>query len=118
MFQKVSINRMVIKMCCDNITVLIVCRMLYRREFFNFHAHWKDNDSTRMLAGRSPDTGTSLHNTVDLTITFVLSPFLIIILHITKCRLLRKCTNRSGLKGLPFAKDNLCISMCIRLILT
>ena len=105
-------------MCGNDIAVYIIGRMLHRRKFLDLLTHGQYDDSSRMLARSTTDAGATLHNTVDLTITFVLSPFLIIILHITKCRLLRKCTNRSGLKGLPFAKDNLCISMCIRLILT
>ena len=71
-----------------------------------------------MLASGTADTGTALHDTVDLTVTLVLPPFLIIVLHITKCGFFRKGTNGSRLKGLPFSEDNLCIPVSIGLIFT
>ena len=46
--------------------------------------------TSRMLASGTADTGTALHDTVDLTVALVLPPFLIIILHITKCGFFRK----------------------------
>ena len=116
--QKISVNGMVIKMCGDDITVHIIGRVLHRCKFLNLLTHRQYDDTSRMLASGTADTGTTLHDTVDLTVTLVLPPFLIIVLHITKCGFFRKGTNGSRLKGLPFSEDNLCIPVGIGLIFT
>ena len=69
-----------------------------------------------MLSGRTADTGTALYNTVDLTVTLVLSPLFIIIFHITKCSFFRKSTNGSCLKCLALSEDNLRVPVGIGLI--
>ena len=109
---------MVIKMRCNDITVLIIRRMLHRCEFFNLYPHRKNNDSSRVLTGCPSDTGTTLYDTVDLTVTFMLSALLIIVLYVTERSLFCKSTNCSGFKCLAFSEDNLRITMRIRLIFT
>ena len=109
---------MVIKMCSDDIAVYIIGRMLHRRKFLNFLTHGQYNDTSRMLSGRTADTGTALNDTVDLAVTLMLSPLLVVILHITESRLFRKGTDCSGLEGLTLSENNLCISVGIRLIFT
>ena len=92
--------------------------MLDRGKFLDLFSHGKYDNTSRMLSCASPDTGAALDNTVDLTVTLVLSPLFIIILHITKCRLIRQGTDGTGLEGLAFSENNLCIMMGIRLIFT
>ena len=116
--QKVSVDGMVIKMRCDDVTEFIVGRMLHRRKFLNLLPFRKYNDTSRMLAGRSSDAGTPLYDSVDLTVTFMLPVFLVIIFHITERRFLRQRANRSCLKGLPFSENNLRIFVCICLVLS
>ena len=109
---------MIIKMCRDDITVFVICRMLHRCKFLNLLTNRKNNDTARMLSGRSSDTGTSLYDTVDLTVTFVLSTFFVVVFHITKRCFFRKCTDGSCLECLTLSKNNLCITMGICLIFT
>ena len=71
-----------------------------------------------MLSGRSPDADTSLYNTVNLTISLVDSTLLIIVFDISKCGLVRKCTNRSGTERLSVTENNLTVSMGFTLLLT
>ena len=96
----------------------IVCRMLYRGKSIDLLTHRKNNDTSRMLSGRSPDADTSLYNTVNLTISLVDSTLLIIVFDISKCGLVRKCTNRSGTERLSVTENNLTVSMGFTLILT
>ena len=114
--QQVSVNRMIIKMCCDNITVHIIGRMLNRSKFLNLFSHRKYDNSSRMLSGSPSHTGAALDNTVNLTVTLMYSTFFIIIFHITKGCFLGKCTNGTCLEGLALSENNLCISVSIRLI--
>ena len=114
--QQVSVNRMIIKMCCDNITVHIIGRMLNRSKLLNLFSHRKYDNSSRMLSGSPSHTGAALDNTVNLTVTLMYSTFLIIIFHIAKGCFLSKCTNGACLEGLALSKNNLCISVGIRLI--
>ena len=112
------VDGMVIKMGGDCCSRHIVRRMLYRSKCINLFAHRKYNDTSRMLPGRSPDADTSLYDTVNLTISLVNSALLIIIFNISKCSLIRKCTNRSGTERLSVTENNLTVSMGFTLILT
>ena len=103
-------------MCCDNITVFIICRMLNRSKFLDFHTLWKHDNTTRMLPGSPSYTGTALNNSVDFTITFMYSPLFKIILYITKSCLISQCAYGSCLKCLSFTKNNFRIFMSICLI--
>ena len=109
---------MIVKMCCDDITVLIICRMLHRSKFFDFLTNRKNNDTSRMLTGCTAYTGTSLYNTVNFAVTFVLTTLLIIVFYITKRGFLCQCTDRACFECLTFTKNNFCITMCICLIFT
>ncbi len=64
-----------------------------------------------MLSRRSSDSRTAFHNTLNLTVAFVNAVLLIILLHISKRRLCRQRTDRSGTERLPRAEDNLCVLM-------
>ena len=112
------VDGMVIKMSRNRCSRHIVCRMLYRSKRINLLAHRKNNDTSRMLSGRSPDADTSLYNTVNLTVSLVNSALFIIIFDISKCSLVRKCTNRSGTERLSVTENNLTVSMGFTLILT
>ena len=115
-FQQVSIDGVVIKVGGNNIAVYIICRMLYRRKFFNFLPFWKNNDSSGVLSCCAAHSGTSLNNSVNLAITLMNTPLLKIILHIAKGCLFRQRTDSSRLKGLPFSENNFRIAMCVSLI--
>ncbi len=117
-FQKVVVYGMVIKMCGDDIRRHIIRRMLYRCKRVDLFAKRKYNDSSRMLSGTSADSRTPLYDTVNLTFSFTLSVFFVIILYITECGLVRQCTYRSGTECLTRTKDNLCILMRITLIIS
>ena len=65
-FQKVRINLMIIEMGRDGSCLHIIGRMLHRREGVNLLAYRQNNDSTRMLSGRTSDTDTAAGDTLDL----------------------------------------------------
>ena len=48
--QQVSVNRMVIKMCGDNVTVHIIRRVLDRSKFLNLLTYRKYDNASRMLS--------------------------------------------------------------------
>ena len=102
----------------NNITVHIICRVLNRGKFLNIPTNGKNNNSSRMLSCSTSDTCTSLHNSVDFTVTFSLTSFFIIIFHITKGCFLCQSTDSSCLKSLSCTKNNLYITMCLSLIIT
>ena len=70
-----------------------------------------------MLTGSTTHTDTALHDPVDLTIPFGNTTFLIIMLHISECRFIRKRSNRSCTKCLTVTENNLCILVCFTLII-
>ena len=105
-------------MCRDDITVFVICRMLYRSKFLNFLTYRKNNDTARVLSCRSSDTGASLNDPVNLTVTLMLSTFFIIIFHITECCFFCKCADGSCLECLTLTENNLRITMGICLIFT
>ena len=92
--------------------------MLDRGEFVNLFPIRKNDDSARVLSRGSSYADTALYNTVDFTRSFMLAAFLIIILDIAICRLIRQCTNRSRTEGLTLSEDNFGIFMCLTLILS
>lgn len=47
-----------------------------------------------------------------------MSALLIIILHISKCRLICQCTNGSGFERMPFSEDDLCIPVRFCLVVS
>ena len=60
---------------------------------------------------------TALCDTLYLTSSFYLSTFFKILKYISVSSLFCNCTNSSRLESLSFAKYNLCIGMCLTLIL-
>ena len=117
-FQQVVVDRVVIKMCGDCRSRHIVCRMLYQGKSIDLLSHRKYNDTSRMLSGRSADADTSLYDTVDLTVSLVDTALLVIILDITECRFIGKCTDRTGTEGLSLTENNLTVRMRFTLVLT
>ena len=117
-FQQVSINGMVIKMCGNDVTVYIVCRMLHRGKLLNFLSNRKYNNTSRMLSCGTADSGASLYNSINLTVTFMHAALFEIVFHITERRLLRKGTDGSCFEGLAFTEDNLCVSVGVCLVFT
>ena len=116
--QQVMINGMVIKVSCNNVRLRIISRMLHRCKRINFFSQRKYDNSSRMLTGTSSNSSTSLYNPVNFTVSFSLSALLIIVLYISKCRLIRQCSNGSGTVSLTGSKNNLRIFMCITLIIS
>ena len=116
--QKVSVNGMIVKMRGNDVAVFVICRMLYRCEFFDFLAFWQNNDSSRVLACGTPNACASLNYPVDLAVPLVLTMLFKIIFHIAESCFFRKSTDGSRLKGLPFSKNNLCVFMGVCLIFT
>ena len=116
--QQVRVDGMVIKMRRDNIGIHIICRMLYRGEGIDIFTERKNDDTARMLSGGSPDTRTSLYDPVDLAVSLVHATLFVIIFHITERCLVRQRTDGSGTEGLSRTEDNLCIFVCLTLVLT
>ena len=108
---------MVIKMSRDRIRGHIICRMLHRGKRINIFPERKYDDSARMLPRRPSDSDTSLYDTVNLTVSLMNAPFLVIIFYITKRCLIRQRTDRTGTERLTVSKNNLCIFMCLTLII-
>ena len=109
---------MIVKMCRNNISRHIICRMLHRSEWVDIFPVRKYNNSSRMLSGTSADTGTSLNNPVNFASSLSCSPLFKIVLYISECGFIRKGTDGSRLEGLTFSEYNLCIMMGIGLILS
>ena len=115
-FQKIGINGMIVKMGSYYIRIRIIRRMLNRSKGINVFTKRKNDNSARMLSGRSSDTGTSLHDPVNLAVSFMNSSFFIIIFYIAESSLIRQRTNRSRTECLSCSEDNLRIFMCLTLI--
>ena len=71
-----------------------------------------------MLSCGTANTGASLYNTVDFTVTFMHTALFKIVLHITERSFLRKSTDGSCFECLALTKDNLCVSVGICLVFT
>ena len=109
---------MIIKMGGDNIGRHIICRVLDWSKGVDIFSMRKHDDSTRMLSGTPANSGTTAHDTVDLTVSLAVAALFIIILHITVCRLFCKCSNGSGTEGLAFSENNLGVLMCLTLVIS
>ena len=114
--QQVMVNGVIIKMGSDDICVGIIGRMLHRSKGINVFPVRQDDDPSRMLSGTPADSRTSLDDPVNLTVPLSLTPFLIIILHIAKCRLVRQSGDGPCPEGLSGTKDHLCILVGAALI--
>ena len=109
---------MIIKMRCNNGCCLVICRMLHRCKRVNCPSHWKYNNSSRMLSGRTAHANTALQQTLNFHRPLRNSFLLKIIFHITVCRLIRKCTYRTGTECLSGTKNNFRICMGFTLVFT
>ena len=109
---------MVIEMSGYNIRCHIISWMLYRRERINILTQRKDDNTSRMLTGTSSDSGTPLYDTVNLAYSFSGISLFVIILYKSIGCFLCQGTDRSGTIGLPITENNLCILMCITLVVT
>ena len=117
-FQKISINGMIIKMCGNDIAVHIIGWMLDRCKLLDLLTHWKYDDTSRVLACGTANSSTPLYDSVNFTVSLMLTAFLIVVFHITESGFFRKGTNGSCLESLPLSKNNLCVSVGIGLILS
>ena len=109
---------MIVKVGCDNVRRHIVGRMLYRSKGVDILTVGKNNDSSRVLPRTSADSSTSLHDPVNFAIPLSASPFLIIILHKSKGRLICQGSDGPGTEGLSLSKNNLSILMRVTLIVS
>ena len=112
------VDGMVIKVRGRDVDRHIVCRALYRGKGINVLPHRKNDDTARMLSGRPVDSDTAGGNAVDLTASFMYTALLKIILYISVCRLVGKCTDRTRFKCLSLTEDNLRVLMRLTLVLS
>ena len=112
------VNRVIVKMSCDDISCHIVRRMLHRGKGIDILTHRKHDDTAGMLPCAPSNAGTPSHNTVNLAISLPLSPLLVIIFHIAECRFVRQGRNGSCTIRLTSAKNNFRIFMRLTLILS
>ena len=112
------VDRMIVKMCRDNVCRHIIRRMLHRCEGIDILPVRQYDDSSRMLPGAPPDPGTPFHDPLNLTLSLSASMLLIIIFYKSERRFLRQRSDRPGAVRLPFAEDDLGILMCITLIIS
>ena len=110
------VNRMVLKMCCNNICIHIICRMLDCGKFINLMFMRYYDNSTRMLACGSLYTRTSFRQTLHLTSSFMNISFFKIFVHITICCLFCKGTDGSCPECLSLSENNFYIFMRFWLI--
>ena len=75
-------------------------------------------DTAGMLSRTSPDSGAADRDSLNLTPALSHLTFLIVVLHITISRLIRKCADRTCFKCMPLPEDYLCILMGLGLIIT
>ena len=116
--QQVVVNGVIVKMGGDDVRGHIVGRMLHRCKLIDAVSVRKYYDSSRMLSGTSPDSGTSFCNSFNLTTTLSLTTFFIIVFHKSICCLICQRTDRSGFECMTLTKENLCIFMSLRLVIS
>ena len=114
--QQVMVDRVIVKMCRDNVCRHIIRRMLHRCEGIDILPVRQYDDSSRMLPGAPPDPGTPFHDPLNFTLPLSASMLLIVIFYKSERRLLRQRSDRPGAVRLPFSEDDLGILMCITLI--
>ena len=79
----------------DDVGCHIVRRMLHRGEGVDILTERENDDTARVLAGGTADTGASLHDPVDLAVPFVLAALFVIVLHVTERCFIRQRTDGS-----------------------
>ena len=109
--QQVMVDGMVLKMCCNNICIHIICRMLDCGKFINLMFMRYYDNSTRMLACGSLYTRTAFRQTLHLTSSFMNISFFKIFVHITICCLFCKGTDGSCPECLSLSENNFYIFM-------
>ena len=112
------VDGMVIEMRRHRIRRHIVGRMLHRRKGINGLAQRQYNNTARVLARGPADTGTALHDPVDLTVPLAGAALFIVFFYIAKCCLVCQRTDGSRTEGLTCTEDNLRIFVCLGLIIT
>ena len=100
--QKVMVNGMIIKVGRYDICCHIVCRMLHRGKLIDAVSVRQYDDPSRMLARTSANPCASHRNSVNLTLSFSVPAFLVIVPYITKSGLICKCSDSPGLKRMAF----------------
>ena len=105
-------------MCGRNIDRHIICRMLNRGKCINLFPHRKNNDTTRMLSCSTAHADTSKYNPVNFTVSLMYTALFIIIFDITECRLICQRTDGSRTERLTGAENNLCVFVCLTLVIT
>ena len=81
--QQVLIDRMIIKMCRDNVRFHVVGRMLYRTELIDLMTVRHDDDTPRMLSRSLFDPCTAVRQTIHLSLVDADLPLFKISRHIT-----------------------------------
>ncbi len=117
-FQQVVVNGVVVKMGSDNRCFHIIGRMLHRCKCVNIPAHRKYYDTSRVLAGSSPDSHTALQQSFNLYGPFMFPPLFKVIFYITIGGFVCQCSDSSCTECLSGSKDYLCITVGLTLVLT
>ncbi len=103
--QQVVVYRMVIEMGRCNSVVHIIGRVLHRCKLIDAVSVRKYNDSSRMLSRTSADSRTPFCNTVNLTFSFTLTMFFVIVFHKSVGSLVRQRSDRSGFECMSLTKQ-------------
>ena len=117
-FQQVGFHTVVFKMGGDDITVFVVCRMLYRTEIRDIQILRNDDQSAGMLGSGPLDANQSGSQTVFLRLGYLHIPFLEIVEHISVRRLLSDGPDGTGTEHVVRPEQDLCIFMGFSLIFT
>ena len=115
-FEKVVVDRVIVKMGRDNIGRHIICRVLDGSEGVDVFTQWQNDDSTRMLAGTAADTGTARQQALDLTVALG-DPFIFkIMFHIAVGGLVGHGRYGACLEGLLVAENDLGVGVGFGLV--
>ena len=115
--QQVVINGVIIKVRGHDASGHIIRRMLHRRKGIDLLAERENYDAAGMLSRRSSHAGASPCEPLHLAAALADPPVLAISQRVSVGRFIRNCCDRSRLERLLMAEDNLCVRMCLRLIL-
>ena len=107
---------MVVKVSGYCLGLHVIGRPLHRCKGIDFLPNGKHHNSSRVLSGGPSYPHTALHNPVNLTISLVDAPFLVIPLHIPKSSFICQSTDCPGTEGLSLPKDHLRVIVSLTLI--
>ena len=96
----------------------VICRVLHRGKGINLLSQRKYDNTARVLAGSPLYTHTALNQPVDLAVSLLLAPLLIVFLNVSVSGLVCQGAYRSRTEGLSFTEDNFRIVMGLTLVLT